>query len=75
MQVEKNTGIELTESLVMIPGSSVSGLYFSLPESKYFSVGKITQEQVADYAKRKNCSIKEMEKWLGQNLGYEPSPN
>jgi len=75
MKVQKNTGIELTESLAMIPGTSVCGLYFSHPESRYFAIGKITQEQIIDYAKRKSKSITEVEKCLGQNLSYESALN
>ncbi|MGH8047038.1 MAG: methionine synthase [Chthoniobacterales bacterium] len=67
-----NTGIELTESLAMNPGSSVSGLYFASPEAKYFAVGKLEPDQVADYAARKNMPLAEVEKWLGPWLNYEP---
>jgi 5-methyltetrahydrofolate--homocysteine methyltransferase len=63
-------GIKLSESLMMIPGASVCGLYFSHPESKYFAIGKISKEQVIDYAKRKSITIEEAEKALSQNLGY-----
>jgi 5-methyltetrahydrofolate--homocysteine methyltransferase len=65
---EENTGISLTESLAMYPASSVSGWYFSHPESKYFGIGKISEDQVKDYAQRKNESIEFIEKWLGPNL-------
>ena len=54
----------------MWPGSSVSGLYFAHPEAKYFSLGKIDRDQVADYAARKGMTVEEVERWLGQNLGY-----
>jgi 5-methyltetrahydrofolate--homocysteine methyltransferase len=67
---EKSTGIQLTESFAMHPGASVSGLYFSHPESKYFGVGKIGADQVRDYATRKGVSVEYVEKWLGPNLGY-----
>jgi len=70
LEVEKNTGITLTESMAMFPTAAVSGLYFAHPESHYFGVGKIRNDQVEDYAKRKGASIQEMERWLGQNLGY-----
>ncbi len=70
MQVEKNTGIRLTETFVMQPVSSVCGMYFSHPEAKYFRVGKISKDQVEDYAQRKNMIIKESEKWLKPNLNY-----
>ncbi len=65
---EKNTGITLTESLAMYPASSVSGWYFSHPESKYFGIGKIKEDQIQDYAKRKGASEEYIKKWLGQNL-------
>ncbi|MGA8531022.1 MAG: vitamin B12 dependent-methionine synthase activation domain-containing protein, partial [Acidobacteriaceae bacterium] len=71
LEVERNTGIRLTESFAMWPGSSVSGLYFAHPESRYFAVGKIDREQVADYAERKGMSLSEVERWLGPNLNYE----
>jgi 5-methyltetrahydrofolate--homocysteine methyltransferase len=67
-----NTGIELTESLAMHPGSSVSGLYFANEQAKYFAVGKLERDQVADYAARKNMPVAEVEKWLGPWLNYEP---
>lgn len=70
LDVENNTGIVLTESLAMVPTAAVSGLYFANPNAHYFGVGKITKEQVEDYAKRKNMSFKETEKWLGPALGY-----
>lgn len=70
LEVEKNTGIKLTESYAMWPGSSVSGLYFSHPDSKYFSVGKIGKDQISDYAKRKNMEIQIVEKWLSPYLDY-----
>lgn len=71
LQVEKHTGISLTESYAMYPASSVSGFYFSHPESKYFGLGKIEQDQVSDYAQRKSMELKVIEKWLGPNLSYE----
>ena len=70
LEVEKKTGIELTESYAMYPASSVSGFYFSHPESKYFGLGKIGKDQVADYAKRKDMDLEKMEKWLAPNLNY-----
>ncbi len=70
LDVEKHTGIKLTESFAMWPGSSVSGLYFAHPESKYFAVGKLGKDQVADLAKRKGKSVSEMERWLGPWLNY-----
>jgi 5-methyltetrahydrofolate--homocysteine methyltransferase len=73
LDVEANTGMLLTESYAMWPGSSVSGLYFAHPESRYFSLGKIEQDQIADYAKRKGMTLEEAERWLGPNLNYEPA--
>ena len=69
---ERATGIKLTESFAMWPGASVCGLYFSHPESYYFGVGKIERDQVADYAKRKNLSPAEAERWLAPILNYDP---
>ena len=68
LDVEKNTGISLTDSFAMYPTASVSGLYFSHPESKYFAVGKISNDQVADYAKRRGTDLAITKKWLGPNL-------
>jgi 5-methyltetrahydrofolate--homocysteine methyltransferase len=68
LDAEKQTGIKLTESFAMHPGASVSGLYFSHPDSKYFGVGKIGEDQVRDYAARKGVGIDYVEKWLGPNL-------
>jgi 5-methyltetrahydrofolate--homocysteine methyltransferase len=68
---EKTTGIVLTESLAMYPASSVSGWYFASPESKYFGIGKISKDQVEDYAARKNMDIAEVERWLRPVLDYE----
>jgi 5-methyltetrahydrofolate--homocysteine methyltransferase len=73
LDVQANTGMQITESFAMWPGSSVSGLYFAHPESRYFSLGKIDRDQVADYAGRKAMSVAEVERWLGQNLNYDPS--
>ena len=70
LDVETATGIRLTESCAMWPAASVSGLYFSHPESKYFSVGKIGRDQVASYAERKGLTVAEVERWLGPYLGY-----
>jgi 5-methyltetrahydrofolate--homocysteine methyltransferase len=72
LDVEQNTGMQITESFAMWPGSSVSGLYFAHPESRYFSLGKIGRDQVEDYAARKGMSVAEVERWLGPNLNYEP---
>jgi 5-methyltetrahydrofolate--homocysteine methyltransferase len=68
LNVEKNIGVSLTHSMAMVPPSSVSGWYFSHPESRYFNVGKIGRDQLEDYAKRKDVSLSEMEKWLSANL-------
>ena len=68
LDVEKNTGIKLTESLAMFPASSVSGYYFSNPESRYFGLGKIDNDQLEDYAKRRNISIDLAKKWLNPIL-------
>jgi 5-methyltetrahydrofolate--homocysteine methyltransferase len=70
LDAEKNTGIKLTESMAMYPAASVSGLYFSHPEAKYFTVGKIGKDQVLDYHRRKGMSVEEIEKWLGPILNY-----
>jgi 5-methyltetrahydrofolate--homocysteine methyltransferase len=72
MDVQAKTGIELTESMAMWPGAAVSGWYFSHPQSQYFVVGRLAQDQVADYATRKGWTLKEAERWLGPNLGYNP---
>jgi 5-methyltetrahydrofolate--homocysteine methyltransferase len=73
LDVQTNTGMLITESFAMWPGSSVSGLYFAHPESRYFSLGKIDRDQVADYANRKGMSVAEVERWLGPNLNYDPA--
>ena len=73
LDVQKNTGMLITESFAMWPGSSVSGLYFAHPESRYFSLGKIGLDQVEDYAERKGMTVAEVERWLGPNLNYEPA--
>jgi 5-methyltetrahydrofolate--homocysteine methyltransferase len=72
LEVEKNTGIQLTESCAMWPASSVSGLYFAHPESKYFAVGKLGRDQVLDYHLRKGMTLQEIERWLGPYLNYDP---
>ena len=71
IDVERNSGIQLTESFAMYPTAAVCGYYFSHPESKYFALGKIARDQVEDYAQRKGISFAEAERWLGPNLGYE----
>jgi len=72
LDVQANTGILITESFAMWPGSSISGIYFAHPESRYFSLGKIGRDQVVDYQKRKGMSLPEVERWLGPNLNYDP---
>ncbi|HVK58243.1 MAG TPA: methionine synthase [Candidatus Kapabacteria bacterium] len=75
IQPEKNAGIKLTESCAMWPASSVSGLYFAHPESKYFAVGKIGRDQVLDYHLRKGMNVEEVERWLSPYLDYDPNNN
>jgi 5-methyltetrahydrofolate--homocysteine methyltransferase len=75
LDVEKNAGIKLTESFAMWPGSSVSGLYFAHPESKYFAVGKLGRDQLLDYHLRKDMTLQEVERWLGPWLNYDPAKN
>jgi len=72
LQVDKNTGIELTENFAMSPAASVCGLYFSHPEAKYFAVGKIDRDQVEDYHRRKGMELRQAERWLRPNLNYDP---
>ncbi|WP_457623305.1 methionine synthase [Nocardioides secundeburneus] len=72
LDVEAATGITLTESMAMWPGASVSGWYFSHPQSQYFVVGRLGRDQVASYAERKGWTLAEAERWLSPNLGYEP---
>lgn len=67
----KHTGMKLTESFAMWPGASVSGWYFSHPDSKYYAVAQIQRDQVEDYAHRKGMSVTEVERWLAPNLGYD----
>jgi 5-methyltetrahydrofolate--homocysteine methyltransferase len=71
LDAERKTGIQLTESYAMWPAASVSGLYFAHPEARYFTVDRLTRDQVEDYAKRKDVSVAEVEKWLMPNLGYD----
>jgi 5-methyltetrahydrofolate--homocysteine methyltransferase len=70
LDVEKATGIYLTESLAMVPTAAVSGLYFAHPDAHYFGLGKIAKDQVEDYAKRKGLSLEETERWLSPVLAY-----
>jgi len=71
LDAQSNTGIWLTESKAMVPTSAVSGLYFAHPQARYFAVGKLNKDQVADYAARKGMALADIEKWLGPNLAYE----
>ncbi|KAA0875410.1 methionine synthase [Nitrincola tapanii] len=75
LQVEERIGITLTDTYAMLPTAAVSGWYFSHPDSQYFGIGKISEDQVESYAKRKGWSMQEAERWLAPNLGYEPEQN
>jgi 5-methyltetrahydrofolate--homocysteine methyltransferase len=72
LDAEAKIGVKLTESYAMWPGSSVSGFYYSHPDSRYFGVGKIERDQVADYARRKGWDIATAERWLAPLLNYDP---
>ncbi len=72
LNIANKTGIWLTESKAMVPTAAVSGLYFAHPEARYFAVGKLNRDQVADYAQRKGMPLPEMERWLAPNLAYDP---
>jgi 5-methyltetrahydrofolate--homocysteine methyltransferase len=73
LDVEATAGIKLTENFAMWPGSSVSGLYFAHPESKYFAVGKLGRDQLLDYHLRKGMTLQQVERWLGPWLNYDPA--
>jgi 5-methyltetrahydrofolate--homocysteine methyltransferase len=73
LDAENTTGIRLTENLAMYPASSVSGLYYAHPESRYFGLGRIGKDQVEDIAERKNMPLPELERWLAPNLNYDPA--
>ncbi len=73
LDAQKNTSVELTSSFAMKPGASVSGLYFAHPEARYFSVDRMTRDQIESYATRKGMPIAEVERWLGPNLAYDPA--
>ncbi len=73
LRAAETTGIELTESFAMTPASSISGYYFSHPESRYFGIGRIGRDQVEDYARRKGVAPEEIERWLPYNLRYDPA--
>src|SRR5690606_21572590 len=70
LDAQKTTGTPLTEGCAMFPTTAVSGFYFSHPNSRYFGLGKIAKDQVADYAVRKNADLDTTEKWLSPNLAY-----
>jgi 5-methyltetrahydrofolate--homocysteine methyltransferase len=72
LEAEQNAGISLTESFAMMPAAAVSGLYFAHPQARYFTVDRVTREQVQSYAERKGMTIAEVERWLSPNLGYDP---
>jgi 5-methyltetrahydrofolate--homocysteine methyltransferase len=74
LEPERHAGITLTESYAMHPAAAVSGWYFSHPEARYLNIGRIDRDQVADYARRKQMSAADVERWLAPNLGYEPEP-
>ncbi|WP_315861433.1 methionine synthase [Stieleria tagensis] len=74
LDAESNAGMELTSSYAMTPGASVSGLYFGHPESRYFTVERMTHDQIKAYAERKGQPIEEIERWLAPNLAYDPNP-
>ena len=73
LDVDASIGLKLTDAYAMFPTAAVSGFYFSHPDAKYFSVGKVGRDQVESYAGRKGMSVVEVEKWLAPNLGYEPN--
>ena len=73
LHAEERAGVSLTESYAMLPAASVSGWYFAHPHARYFSVDRVTKDQVEDYARRKGDSLEHVERWLSPNLGYEPS--
>ena len=72
LDAEGNAGMELTDGFAMLPTAAVSGYYFSHPDSQYFVVGRVSKEQVADYARRKGASLQQAERWLASNLDYDP---
>ncbi len=69
----EDAGLALTESFAMTPAASVSGIYLAHPEARYFSVGRVDRDQVADYAARKDVAVEEAERWLRPNLAYSPA--
>ncbi len=73
LDATRQAGITLTESFAMWPAAAVSGWYFAHPEARYFGIGRIERDQVADYAKRKGMDLATMERWLAPNLAYDPA--
>jgi 5-methyltetrahydrofolate--homocysteine methyltransferase len=73
LNAEERAGIWLTESKAMVPTASVSGFYYSHPQARYFGLGKVDRDQVADYARRKGMTVAEAERWLAPNLAYDPA--
>ena len=72
MDTRRQIGMELTESMMMLPASSVSGYYFAHDQASYFSVGRLERDQIEDYARRKGVAVELVERWLSPNLGYRP---
>ena len=72
LDVENNIGLQLTDSYAMFPTAAVSGFYYSHPDAKYFSVGKVARDQIESFAVRKGMTVSEVERWLAPNLGYDP---
>jgi 5-methyltetrahydrofolate--homocysteine methyltransferase len=68
----ESQGLTLTESFAMLPAASVSGIYLAHPDARYFNIGKVGRDQVEDYARRCQRTVPDVERWLGQNLGYTP---
>ena len=68
-----DVGMALTDHAAMTPAASVSGLYFAHPKARYFSVGRLGEDQIAIYARRKGQSVEQVERWLTSNLAYEPA--
>ena len=69
----RGVGIDLTDHAAMTPAASVSGLYLSHPQARYFTVGRLGEDQIASYSRRKGQSVESLERWLGSNLAYEPA--
>jgi 5-methyltetrahydrofolate--homocysteine methyltransferase len=72
LDAPRHAGMSLTESFAMLPTAAVSGYYFSHPQSQYFVVGRVSKEQVHDYARRKGVEFAQAERWLATNLDYDP---